>query len=155
MHDLPSARTERVSVDRRGGVPDGRSLGGSLSGDGRFAVFYSTASDLVTGDADRDFDVFVRDRRRDRTEQVSVGGRCGRGSSVTSWDGVISDNGRLVVFSADGAGCVRDRRRDENRRTQGAGQISGDGSRLLVRSPRPLLPQDSGSIWDLYVLDLR
>ena len=111
VHDLATAHTERVSVDRRGGTPDGRSVGGSLSANGRFVVFHSPAADLVPDDGDDDWDVFVRDRRRDRTEQVSLG-RCGRGTALATWDGAVSDDGRYVAFSARTGGCIRDRRAD-------------------------------------------
>ena len=44
----------------------------SVSADGRFVAFDSPASDLVQGDTNQTWDVFVRDLRRHRTERVSV-----------------------------------------------------------------------------------
>ncbi len=44
-----------------------------VSAGGRFVVFTSAASNLVAGDTNGDFDVFVRDLRAGTTERVSVG----------------------------------------------------------------------------------
>ena len=157
VHDLATAHTERVSVDRRGGTPDGRSVGGSLSANGRFVVFHSPAADLVPDDGDDDWDVFVRDRRRDRTEQVSLG-RCGRGTALATWDGAVSDDGRYVAFSARTGGCIRDRRADRNlllgARTSDL-TIAGQARLVTFPSFNPLVPEDTNRRFDLYVAPLR
>jgi Tol biopolymer transport system component len=45
----------------------------SISADGRFVAFYSSASNLVAGDTNDSPDVFVRDRVAQVTRRVSVG----------------------------------------------------------------------------------
>jgi hypothetical protein len=50
---------ERVSVDDNGAQGNGSSEYSSLSADGRYVVFYSYASNLVTGDTNGVSDVFV------------------------------------------------------------------------------------------------
>src|SRR6188474_2188137 len=61
---VPSGEfTVRVSVDQSGGEADGSSQNLSISSDGRFVAFSSTAPNLVPGAADGFTDVFVKDRQ--------------------------------------------------------------------------------------------
>src|SRR5947199_173555 len=69
----PPGFVELISVSSGGARGNGDSQGAALTTDGRFAAFSSQASNLVPGDTNAAFDVFVRDRRRDTTERVSVG----------------------------------------------------------------------------------
>jgi hypothetical protein len=84
------------------------------SGDGRFVVFDSLADDLVSNDANRSRDVFLRDRESETTELISqstagvvadfpndsfirISGSTPRG---------VSDDGRYVVFSSGATNLV-------------------------------------------------
>src|SRR4051812_7211882 len=69
-----AAATERVSVSSAGVGGNANSGVGrpAASADGRFVAFVSRASNLVPGDTNARQDVFVRDRRTDQTERVSV-----------------------------------------------------------------------------------
>ncbi len=69
----------------------------SVSGDGRFVAFYSAASDLVPGDTNKTYDVFVRDRLLAITERVSIG-NSGEQADSASTGGRITPDGRFVVF---------------------------------------------------------
>ena len=64
LHDRQTGTTERVSVTTSGAQGNGLSAGSptSVSADGRFVTFHSTASNLVSGDTNGLLDVFVRDR---------------------------------------------------------------------------------------------
>ena len=77
-----------------------RPLRRSVSADGRYEVFTSSASDLVAGMSDTNgtSDVFVRDLQTGVTTLVSVntaGTAAGNGASDS---GVISADGRYVAF---------------------------------------------------------
>ncbi len=64
VRDLDTWGLDRVSVDATGGDPNAGSTAASLSGDGRYVVFLSAATDLVAGDTTDDtIDVFLRDRQ--------------------------------------------------------------------------------------------
>src|SRR5947208_1360150 len=52
---------------------NGDSGNAAISWDGRFVAIASAASDLVPGDTNGVFDVFVRDRQLGLTDRVSVG----------------------------------------------------------------------------------
>lgn len=68
-----------------------------ISADGRYVAFESMASDLVAGDSNQAFDVFVHDRATGVTERVSVAtdGTEGNGESLQP---AISGDGRYVAF---------------------------------------------------------
>jgi hypothetical protein len=63
LHDRLDHTTVRISVRSDGGqgLGDTSSTTSSVSADGRFVVFDSAASDLVVGDVNASFDVFLRD----------------------------------------------------------------------------------------------
>jgi len=97
LRDRRAGTTTRVSVDPAGGNADGPSFNASISADGRFVVFTSAATDLVQGDRNWHYDVFVRDLWRGETSRVSVtpdGGDPGDDSG----EGSISADGRFVAY---------------------------------------------------------
>jgi Tol biopolymer transport system component len=100
------AAVARVSVDTAGGDADGVSIDASISGDGRWVAFSSTANDLVPGDGNPGFDVFVRNLKEGRTTRVSVdvaGGDPNGESAAPS----ISADGRYVAFQSDASDLVQ------------------------------------------------
>ncbi|MGH2754608.1 MAG: hypothetical protein ACRDLB_09250, partial [Actinomycetota bacterium] len=117
VHDLRRHRTERVSLSSEGreGTRDGVNTDNlpALSDDGRFVAFSSVLRDLVPGDTNGAGDVFVRDRKRDRTERVSVASD-GTQGDVTGYGQVpavfgdvsISRDGGLVSFGYLGGNLV-------------------------------------------------
>jgi plastocyanin len=99
VRDLQAGTTERVSVDGAGGEGDASSGHSSISGDGRYVVFDSSASNLVSGDLNGAVDVFVHDRQTGTTERDSVTG-AGSEASSDSASSAISGDGRSVVFES-------------------------------------------------------
>jgi Tol biopolymer transport system component len=99
--------TQRVSVSTRGIQPHGESgdWGLSISGDGRYVAFSSYASDLVPGDTNRNWDVFVRDRRTGVTERVNVSST-GEEANGLTYQVSISGDGRYVCFSSEASNLV-------------------------------------------------
>jgi hypothetical protein len=62
VHDLVSGQTERVSVDSTGAQGNQDSLRATVSADGRCVAFESFATNLVPGDTNNKWDIFLRDR---------------------------------------------------------------------------------------------
>jgi Tol biopolymer transport system component len=94
------ARTELVSRYQGIDMIEGHSstFGGHvLSGNGRFVVFTVNDDDLPG--ADGTIDVYVRDRRSDRTRLVSQNSAEEPVDSHASDQAAISDNGRFVGFT--------------------------------------------------------
>ena len=112
VRDLVTGATERISVDSAGTQANGVSTLNSiqiptpsLSGDGRFVVFQSTATNLVAGDTNGGTDVFLRDRQAGTTTRVSVDS-AGAQANGASARASISFDGRLVAFDSTAANLV-------------------------------------------------
>ncbi len=95
VHDRATGETTRVSVSSAGEQADRGSTSPSISSDGRYVAFESTASNLVPGDIGRD--VFVHDRATGETTRVSVSS-AGEQGNDESHSPSISADGRYVVF---------------------------------------------------------
>jgi len=92
---LVIGQTGRVSVSDVQG--NGASSNPSISADGRFVAFQSSASNLAPGDTNSDIDVFVHDRSTVTTERVSLASS-GTQGNASSYDPSISSDGRFVAF---------------------------------------------------------
>lgn len=99
IRDLGLQRTTRVSLSSLGAEANGRSEKPALSGDGRFVVFTSAATNLVPGDTNNRQDVFVHDRLLGITELVSISTAGGQGNH-DSTKATISDDGRYCAFQS-------------------------------------------------------
>ncbi len=71
---------------------------GSISHDGRFVAFTSSAAALVAGGTPGRMHVYVRDRQTQQTTRVSVDNVLGFQGNRDSFTGQISGDGRYVVF---------------------------------------------------------
>jgi Tol biopolymer transport system component len=105
IHDRQTGMTVRVSVDPSGVEGNGLSGGGSLSADGRFVAFSSSANNLVLGDSNRDSDVFVHDRQTGLTERVSLDSLGAEANDGSFWDSISAD-GRYVAFMSYASNLV-------------------------------------------------
>ena len=87
--------TTLVSVPT-GGSPQGNvgSVEPDISGDGRFVVFLSFATNLVPGGTSGNGDVFVHDRQTNTTTQISVSTIGVQGNDF-SCNPAISQDGRI------------------------------------------------------------
>jgi len=103
VHDRKRKRTELVSVRSNGGAANGGSFSPSISAGGRFVSFTSEATNLSGADDADDLvtDVFVRDRKTDKTTLISRRSNGGDGGNASSRESHISANGRFVAFGSD------------------------------------------------------
>jgi Tol biopolymer transport system component len=126
------AATVRVSVTTSGVQTNGPSLSVAVTPNGRFVLFDSTASDLVSGDTNGRTDVFVRNRRTGRTSRVSVGvnGRQANGASVGE---SITPDGRFVVFISAATNLTREPDRNGERDVFVRDRARGTTTRVSVR----------------------
>ena len=104
VRDRATGVLERVSVDSAGVQGDDWSLAPSISADGRFVAFHSFAGNLVAGDGNNDFDIFVHDRLARTTVRTSVttGGAEG-GFQLGSLNPSLSADGQVVAFESEAA----------------------------------------------------
>jgi Tol biopolymer transport system component len=100
VHDRATGKTKRVSVGSAGAQGNDWSYAPSISGDGRYVAFDSSASNLVPGDTNGSDDVFVHDRLTGTTERVSVDSAGVEGHSYSDSPSISAD-GRYVAFNSD------------------------------------------------------
>jgi hypothetical protein len=151
----------------------------AVNASGRFVVFVTNAPNLVPGDDNTSFDVFVKDRQTNATSRVSVASD-GTERHGTSGGVDISDDGQIVVFTstmaltADHKPClntceeifVHDRTTGQTTRvtatvdggppTASSNQpsISGDGRFVSFTSfASNLVPGDTNDALDVFVHD--
>jgi len=99
--DLAAGTTNLASPNYSGtGGGNGNSKSPLVSGDGRYILFLSSASDLVLGDNNDAQDVFVHDRLQKSTMLISrdYTGK-GSGNALSSMP-VMARDGRTVVFQS-------------------------------------------------------
>lgn len=99
IRDLRLRTTQRVTVGFDGRETDGPSFFPHVSGDGRYVVFTSNASNLVIADINRRMDAFVVDREERTTERVSITSDGLQVYASTDY-AVISDDGSTVAFTS-------------------------------------------------------
>jgi len=99
VHDRGTGRTTRVSVATDGAQGNGFSYSPSLSADGRYAAFASSASNLAPDDTNGFADAFVHDRVTAQTTRVSLATDGAQGNG-DSYGHPISADGRYVAFDS-------------------------------------------------------
>jgi Tol biopolymer transport system component len=180
LHDRQTATTTRVSLDSAGVQTNDFSSGPSVSTDGRYVTFGSYASNLVPGDSNLSFDVFLRDRQTSTTTRVSVDS-AGVQATGNSIDASITPDGRYVVFTSYAPNLVagdtngksdvflRDLQTATTTRVSvGAGGVQGDNdSSVFARAAMSpdgryvafasratnLVAGDTNAKWDVFLRD--
>lgn len=116
VHNFITGETTLISVSSDLEQGNAGSFCPSISADGRFVAFVSLASNLVIGDTNSSYDVFVRDRQTGYTERVSVSSNGEQGNSDSGYHNLnpgyvpgycgepnkvsISSDGRYVAFNS-------------------------------------------------------
>jgi Tol biopolymer transport system component len=182
LRDRATGTTERANVSSASVQTNGHSGWCSISADGRYVAFASTASNLVAGDTNGTYDVFVRDRSSGTTEIVSVS-TAGAVGNAPSLRPTISADGRCVAFISSASNLVagdtngtfdvfvRDRLSGTTVRasvasdgTQGNGSCNGgltgppsmtsDGRLVAFQSLADnLVANDTNATWDIFLRD--
>lgn len=178
VHDRQTGVTSRVSLSNTGAQATNHCAAPSISADGRYVAFHSNATNLVTGDTNGVWDIFVRDTLLGTTRRVSVNS-AGIACNGNCADASISADGSVVAFTSAATNLVGvdTNARDDIfvhylntgvtlRASVGAaglegtgasklGRISGDGRSVAFQSQSENLdPADVNAEWDVYVRDL-
>ena len=99
LHDRTLATTELITVSTAGVRSNGTFIiGASMSADGSLVVFDSNATNLVVGDTNKKYDIFLRDRNAGTTTRISLGSSAE--ANGDSWDPTISANGLAIAFES-------------------------------------------------------
>jgi hypothetical protein len=106
IKDTLTGTTTRVSTDSTGTQVTGTSEIQKISADGRYVLFESTSSTLVSGDTNGTADLFVKDTVTGTTTRVSTNGSGSEINGGTFFNSDISADGRYVTFSSDASTLV-------------------------------------------------
>ena len=97
--DRQTCGVQRVSVNSAGAEGNNDSTHPSISADGRYVAFVSTANNLVGNDSNNAADIFVRDRQTNTTIRASMSSLGGQANGLAgSAMPDISADGRYVAF---------------------------------------------------------
>ncbi|MPZ54568.1 MAG: hypothetical protein GEU79_17895, partial [Acidimicrobiia bacterium] len=105
VHDTETGDTISVSINSRGDQADMGSFMPAISADGRYIAFSSNATNLVPGDTNNTFDIFVHDTETGDTIRVSVNSDGVDGNSGSYGPGISAD-GRYVSFQSHATNLV-------------------------------------------------
>jgi Tol biopolymer transport system component len=105
VRDLAAGTTERVSVGSVAEQSNSPSTLASISADGRWVAFISSADNLVAGDTNEELDIFLHDRQTGLTERVSTGD-AEQEADAASAGPSVSEDGNLVAFWSDATNLV-------------------------------------------------
>lgn len=177
VHDTQTATTTRVSVASGGTQATGNSLRPVISDDGRYVAFESLAANLVAGDTNGTWDVFLHDTQTSTTTRLSVASD-GTQGNLSSYSTSISSDGRYVAFqslastlvSGDSNGAqdvflrdtqsattVRISVASDGTQSDGTSQlpsVSGDGRYVAFgASATNLVPGDTNAVADIMLRD--
>ena len=105
LRDRLNQTTELVTLSTDGSGANGSSTLGSISDDGQYISFESTAGNLVIGDTNEVSDIFLYNHLNQTNKLISVGleGVAANGSSTS---GLVSGNSGYVVYQSDADNLV-------------------------------------------------
>jgi len=152
-HDLVTGGTVRVSLGNGGVEADSDCFNPVLSPDGTLLSFYSEATNLVSGDSNGNYDVFVRDLATGTVERVSVDSAGVEGDDRSTIVGGITADNRFIAFDSHASNLVagdgndsfdvflRDRATGVTTRISlGQGGVEGDDHSMFGRMRRGFSP---------------
>jgi Tol biopolymer transport system component len=177
VHDRQTGQTTRVSVSTSGAQANAFCTGCGVSADGRYAVFFSAANTLVSGDTNGGDDVFVRDLVAGTTARISVDSSGAQGNG-NSGGFLLTPDARYVLFSSSASNLVpgdtngvgdvfvRDMLSGSTTRvsldslgqqvddSSGLSALSDDGRFVVFLSTGPgFVPGDTNGVLDVFVRD--
>jgi Tol biopolymer transport system component len=105
VKDLQTGGIVRASTAADGAQANAASLDGNLSADGRYVSFRSQADNLVPGETNGEWHVFVKDLQTGGIVRASTAADGAQGNAA-SYPGNLSSNGPSVVFSSYASNLV-------------------------------------------------
>jgi hypothetical protein len=105
LRDTMTNTTTRVSLDSSGIQGNSTSDRTSISSDGHYVAFRSNASNLVVGDTNGKWDIFVRDTWANTTTRVSLHSSGAQGNAGSDYPSISAD-GSFVTFDSYASNLV-------------------------------------------------
>ena len=177
-YDVTPGTTTRISVDSNGNQADFGGFRAAISGDGSTIAYESTATNLVAGDTNGDYDVFAYDVTTGTTTRISVDSSGNQGNSY-SWQPTISADGSIIAYTSDASNLVAgdtngtfdvfaydvttgtttrvsvDSNGNQANDQSSSPAISGDGSTITyVSQASNLVPGETNGTYDVFAYDV-
>jgi Tol biopolymer transport system component len=179
VHDKQTGETQLISRTTDGTIGNDLSFWSSISSDGRYVTFMSSATNLVQSDSNDTWDIFLKDRKSGQINLVSLGYDGSPANSQSEYP-VISQDGRSIAFASDATNIVEgdtngcrdvfeyNRQSGKTIRVSLASDgtpadkgtaafvisISEDGKFVAFPSlATNLVPNDTNQVWDIFVHD--
>ncbi len=177
VKDNQSQKVIRASVSSSGEQGNAQSTRPDISGDGNTVAFVSAASNLVPGDTNGFYDIFVHNIHLGLTERISVSSLGVQADDASSYAPYISYDGQIVAFNSSASNLtsdsdgtlqvyLRDRlagqtiliSKNANGELSNRGShlygMSADGARVLFLSDSSnLVSNDTNRVRDIFVYD--
>lgn len=161
MHELSVLEVKRVSTSAGGEqIPaeTDLTLAPSLSPDGTKVAFHSLAPDLVSGDTNGTYDIFVRDLHSGAVERASIGAAGSQADGYSLYP-ILSADGTMVAFRSTASNLVPGDTngtddifvrnldtgaivRIQQSANSGSHHLSADGGTVAVQAPEGIYVQD-------------
>lgn len=106
VHDRLTNTTSRISLGLNGAESNGGSFFPRFSPNGRYIVFYSSASNLVPNDTNGYDDVFLYDINTGVTERISLSSTGEQADNHNRGRATLSFDGRYVAFQSSATNLV-------------------------------------------------
>ena len=153
VYDRQTGETTRVSVASEGTEANSDSFAPAISRDGRYVVFASSASNLVSGDTNNANDIFVHDRVANTTTRISIGVG-GAQPNASSYEPAVSADGTVVAYTSDATNLVSGDTNavrdvfvyDRSTGTTSLASVTSSGTQADAPSAAPALDADGGIV---------
>jgi Tol biopolymer transport system component len=99
VRDVAAGTTELASPTESDGGANADCISHSISGNGRYVFFFTTATNVVASDTSAIGDVFVRDLKKQVTRRVTFDA-AGDAANQSAYLGNASHDGRVVTFDS-------------------------------------------------------
>ena len=107
IHDQLTGNTSLISRAYGNQVANGESQSPSISADGRYVAYVSTADNLVAEDINGNWDIFVHDRLSGQNTLASIASNGTQGDNA-SIHAALSADGKYVLFDSVASNLVSD-----------------------------------------------
>jgi hypothetical protein len=108
VYDRQTGLTDRVSISSGGFESNSDSFcyhQNSISADGQYVIFHSEATNLVVGDSNAVYDVFVHDRATGQTLMISASTLGAQGDQQSWWPSISAD-GQVKAFASEATNLI-------------------------------------------------
>jgi len=106
LHDMQTGTTKLISVSSSGQKSDDLSNMATISENGRYVVYHSLGTNLVSGDTNGKQDIFLYDIQTGETKRVSIASDGTQGDGNSTGGASISSDGQYITFSSEATNLV-------------------------------------------------